>query len=144
MTIVREWQFRERKRNLLHKYEVIVNSMPPPELRGNSRAHWAKKYKLSQEWKERGFADGKLLMGKRDFKPMEKMRITYVFFKKGRGDIGNFVSGMKYYEDGLVSAGVIPDDDSKYLIFGEHKIERVVGKDKKPYISVLIDEMKAE
>uniref|UniRef100_A0A6M3JMS5 Uncharacterized protein n=1 Tax=viral metagenome TaxID=1070528 RepID=A0A6M3JMS5_9ZZZZ len=52
--------------------------------------------------------------------PMSKARVSYEFFVKGkrRHDLDNFVSANKAVLDGIVSAGVMVDDDIAHMEFG--------------------------
>ena len=117
--------------------------MPPSELRGNARWSGSRnarmlKWRREQEWKTVGFGDGAALLSERGHVPLGRVRITYVFVKPGVMDINNFVAGMKYYEDGLVAAGLIVDDDSRVVTYGEHRHEKP-ARGEKPRTEVLIE-----
>ena len=124
-------------------YEIDVNRMPPNGLRGNARWGGGKrarmtKWRTEQDWKKVGFGDGWDLLNEIG-QPIAKAKITYVFHKRGVMDIENFVTGMKYYMDGLVASGLFHDDNSQIILPGESRHERLKGKDAKPYTKVIIE-----
>ena len=126
------------------KYVIEIPRIPPSELRGNSRSHWAKKARSTKEWKEIGFGDGRQLLGTRNFKPIERARLTYEFIKKGRIDIDNFSIALKPFVDGLVTSGLFPDDDSKHITYGEHVVTQAKGENVQEIIFVEIEELPCE
>ncbi len=52
-----------------------------------------------------------------DSAPWQKAVVTPVFFhaRKGRRDDDNFVGSLKAVYDGIVDAGLLPDDDSEHM-----------------------------
>ena len=92
-------------------------SLPDAVLRGNSRAHWAKKAGAAKKMREDammlGLFDG---LGH----TYAKARITYRFYHWRPIDIDNLAIGCKPFLDGLIDAKVAPSDRPEHVIFGEH------------------------
>lgn len=96
-------------------------SLPDASLRGNSRAHWAKKASAAKKMREDA-----MWLGLDSFESMfAKARITYRFYHWRRIDLDNLAIGLKPFVDGLVDSRVIPDDTPGHVIFGEHTFTRV-------------------
>ena len=110
---------------------ISVLWVPPKEVRGNSRAHWRTKHKKNQLLKLSGLEQA-LISGE----TFQKARITYTWFKAGVGDVNNFAIGMKGFEDGLVEGNMFKDDDSKYLVQGEHGFQKVKRGEEKTVIVI--------
>lgn len=76
------------------------------------------------------------------FKTDKPIILHYIFAEPINGqkrDIGNIFSlADKFIEDGLVSCGIIPDDNPKYVTDFTHKF---IYTDGEPYISVEIEEV---
>ncbi len=95
-------------------------SLPDASLRGNSRAHHMAKYRVGKKMR---FDAG--LMGRDAGHSYTKARITYHFYHSRKIDLNNLAIGMKLFEDGLVDANVIPDDDPDHLVQGEHTFTKI-------------------
>ena len=92
--------------------------LPYRELSPNARVHWAKKAAAVRGAREEvGWLAGSQWG---DQPPMQCARISYVFnvVDKRRRDIGNLLAACKPFEDGLVDAGVIFEDDAEHLKLG--------------------------
>lgn len=91
-----------------------------PPLSLNDRVHWAKKAKLTAEMRE---VTGWLARAARIPK-LEKISVTLIWYVKDeRGrDTDNPVLTAKAVYDGLVDAGVVPDDTPKYMRKNEVEI----------------------
>ena len=82
--------------------------MPPPALRGNSRAHWRVVQKKTQQFKESAY----LRLKEQDPDPMDKVRVKYTAYLCGKPiDADNLVKGMKPALDALTEYGLIEDDN---------------------------------
>lgn len=100
------------KKNDLKKQLIIeLYDVPPPEIRGNSRAHYrtirsvsrqrreAAKYLTLSEMKEAGI---------KSLKP--RVLVHYYFYNTREIDLDNLIIGMKSTLDGIVDSGLIEDD----------------------------------
>jgi len=94
--------------------------IPPPEVRGNSRAHWRTKYDKNLLLKQSGVEQTLICP-----ETFQKARITYIWYKAGVGDVDNFAIGMKGFLDGLVLGNMFRDDSSDCIVQGEHRFEKV-------------------
>ena len=112
---------------------IILNVpwIPPKEVRGNYKGHWALKRKKNLLLKASG-QDQALISGER----FERMRLTFTWFKAGVGDIDNFSIGMKGFVDGLILGNMCEDDDSEHVSFGTHRFVRVKRVDERTEILV--------
>ena len=105
--------------------------VPPKEVRGNYKGHWALKRKKNLLLKASG-QDQALISGE----TFQKARITFTWFKAGTGDGDNFAIGMKGFVDGLVIGGMFSDDSPEHIVQGEHHFVRVKRVDERTEILV--------
>ena len=99
--------------------------MPPPELRGNSRAHWSVRHKITKQFKE---ATTWRLM---EINPdrMDKVKIKYIAHWCGKPiDADNLIKGMKPALDALTEYGLIEDDNPEFVKGIEVEYHRVKQK----------------
>ena len=77
-------------------------------------------------------------MGAKFGEPMPKanLRLTYIFRDHRRRDMDNFVALGKYIVDGLVSAGVVEDDEVTHLNILPPKL--LVDKERAPMTEVTV------
>jgi hypothetical protein len=99
-------------------------SLPDAVLRGNSRAHWAKRAKAAKKMRDDAYWMGMQEGLEHTF---AKARITYHFYHWRKIDLDNLAIGLKPFVDGLVDAMVIPDDTPEHVAFGEHTFTRQVA-----------------
>lgn len=86
----------------------------PPNL-ANWRAHWAKKVRVHNEWKERAIAESRELRGRRPRRPFERVTVSAVLYVGCRMDDDNAVSRLKWCLDLLKERGLIVDDKRPHL-----------------------------
>lgn len=86
-----------------------------PMLNANDHDHWRVQAPIKKEWRRRGRGYGNALR-LRDLH-LQHARIDYYVNKPtaGRSDAGNFYPTAKHIIDGLIDAGLLPDDNDKYL-----------------------------
>ena len=86
-----------------------------PMLNANDHDHWRVQAPIKKEWRRRGRGYGNALR-LRDLH-LEHARIDYYVNKPtaGRSDAGNFYPTAKHIIDGLIDAGLLPDDNDNYL-----------------------------
>lgn len=114
---------------------VTVTLPPiPKQLRAQNRSHWKAKTDHLKRYRSDVCKAFKAAMGNMRFERATLSMTLYVDLTKMRlsngyapRDIGNLIAAFKSGQDGIVDAGLIPDDSAKYLSYGEIKILR--GKD---------------
>lgn len=104
----------------MRKLIIKLNHLPAPQLSPNQlrRTHWTVRSNVMGIAKtEAAWLAKQQWIGQ---EPMSKARVSYEFFVKGkrRHDLDNFVSAMKAVLDGIVTAGVMIDDDMAHMEFG--------------------------
>lgn len=116
---------------------VEIPYIPPAELRGNSRAHWAKKRKLAREMHDSAFTSflGSL------WRP-HRIRLTFEFHHWRKVDLDNLAIGMKAWVDGLVWILELPSDDPDHVTYGEHRFVKCAKGESKTVIAIqdILDE----
>ena len=85
-------------------------------INANDRLHWAEKARLTRIW--RHAAHGAVLRQHKGARFDVPVRITVTIHKTraGRYDVSNLSPTSKAIVDGLVDAGVIPDDSNEYVV----------------------------
>ena len=88
---------------------------PPKQelLNANQRLHWAPKNRITQQIR----SDALLLAKAAKIPPLQRIRVDAIYEPPDRRkrDAGNYYPTYKAAIDGLVDAGVCPDDDSKHV-----------------------------
>jgi len=102
---------------------IEIEHLPYPELSPNSRLHWAVKARAVKAAREEV---GWLAKAQWRDKLMARARISYEFYVKDkrRRDLDNLLAMAKPWQDGLVDAGVLEDDDAEHLEIGYSKVIR--------------------
>ncbi|MBT0772320.1 hypothetical protein KIH74_25470 [Kineosporia sp. J2-2] len=90
---------------------------PHALLNANHRMHWRRKAERTRFWRELAMYTTRAALQAGTVVPMERARIVAQFrFPTGhRRDVGNLAPTVKAIMDGLVDAGLLPDDDDKHL-----------------------------
>jgi hypothetical protein len=124
---------------------IYLGAIPPQEIRGNSRSHWAKRndegrrtYGIRSDWRESGHVHG--MVDCSLLKGSEKISIQFHFHHNRLIDLDNLCIGMKPWVDGLVDAGVVPDDNPKHVAY--EKAEFSTCKKGESGTSVTIERIK--
>lgn len=92
--------------------EFSVRGLPPTQT-GGGRGHWAKRHREVKQWRELVAGLARAHRGPGPPWPRARVRITRRSAKEPDAD--NLVASMKPILDGLVVAGVIPDDSPKHV-----------------------------
>ncbi len=91
--------------------------LPPKELSPNGGKKWNvhKINRITHEAQEEAIAAVREQIPRG--KPLEHATVTFTFVKptRGRRDLDNLITAAKPYQDGLVLAGVIVDDDTDHI-----------------------------
>ena len=110
--------------------------MPPPQLRGNSRASWQEKLHIKN-----AYIDSAIIrLRQEDWEPMDKARITYhVYWCQKPIDRDNLHNGCKYLQDALVHEGLLKDDNPDILLDSTFEYTRVAKKKDVRFIMEIIE-----
>jgi hypothetical protein len=84
-------------------------------LNANQRPHWAVKARITKQLRSDAFVMAKY----HKVPPLQRARVFCIVQpspQTRRRDPANWAPSAKALADGLVDAGVLPDDDSKHLI----------------------------
>ena len=93
---------------------IELGFLPPEELRGNSRAHWAVKARRAKDMRQSGMWHGR--HNCMDLHHLPKVSIKYTFHNYRNIDLDNLVIGMKNWADGcLVDGEVVESDDPEHV-----------------------------
>lgn len=99
---------------------VITLPWTAPVLRSNDRDHWRERARKAAEVRQ---AVGLLARGKR-IEPPVIATLIWTVTNDRRRDAGAASPTLKAALDGLVDAGVIPDDNHRYVVEERCRIER--------------------
>lgn len=85
-------------------------------INANQREHWAKKAAKTREWRSAAFAVAcSVPRRRRTFTTPVHITCTVHKTRAGRFDVANLARTSKAIVDGLVDAGVIPDDNNDWV-----------------------------
>lgn len=103
--------------------------LPDPDLSPNSRVHYQERARATRDAKEEVIV---AVLEKGRPKPLDRATVTVTFVvpNKRRRDKGNLIASAKPYLDGLVTAGVITDDNWQAIeeVYPPIKYEKGVRK----------------
>jgi hypothetical protein len=115
--------------------QTITFPAPVALINANHRSHWAAKAARTRTWRWTACIKA------RGLKPVEgkaHIVITISFTDRRRRDVGNLQPTAKAIVDGIVDAGVLPDDSDRYLIGPDMRAGEPV-KGPVPVITVTIE-----
>ena len=90
---------------------IVLYDVPPPEIRGNSRAHFSTVRSVNRQRRETAkylSLDAMEETGIKTLKP--RVLVSYHFFNTREIDLDNLIIGMKPTLDGIVDSNLIDDD----------------------------------
>jgi crossover junction endodeoxyribonuclease RusA len=92
---------------------VLTFGWPRPPLNANQRLHWAQKAKLTRTIRE----ITKMTAQRDNLQAADQItvQLTWVVADKRRRDSDNVYPTFKAMCDGLVDAGIVPDDTPQYM-----------------------------
>lgn len=96
-----------------------------PTLTANQRLHWAKKAKLTRHTRTIGYKAGSKFGNGYEH---VTVGLEWRVFTKHRRDVDNIVPTLKALCDGLVDAGVVPDDTPDYMTKTMPEIRHVTDR----------------
>ncbi len=98
------------------KLTIILYDVPPAQIRGNTRAHFQTLNSIRRQRKETAMWLTKDAMTESKVAKLDgKVHVEYMFYNNRDIDIDNLIFGMKATLDGIVNAGLIPDDSPSYV-----------------------------
>ena len=98
------------------KVVIVLYDIPPAQIRGNTRAHYQTINSLRRQRKEMAMWLTKDAMTESKINNFDgKVHIQYMFYNNRDVDVDNLIFGMKATLDGIVNAGLIPDDSPTYV-----------------------------
>jgi len=106
-------------------YILVIPYLPPPELSPNARVFWVKKYQAAKQLKEDTYYLAKQAAIPRF--TTATLQFTFVVPDSRRRDPDNYLAMMKPVIDGLVLAGVLPDDSFSVVSYAPVLL-RIEGK----------------
>jgi Holliday junction resolvase RusA-like endonuclease len=108
----------------------------PPTQNELRRMHYQTIAKEKKSWERIIWA----IVKEQKIQPVNTVLVTYEFWFKDRRrrDADNYAASAKMLQDGLVKAGILPDDNFEYV--KELRIKHG-GVSDKPYILIHLDEI---
>ena len=114
----------------------MIRKVPYGLLSANTRHHWSVNREVARAWRRLAVAAARL----QGIPTIQRARVVVTFHKAtaARYDPGNLAPVSKAIVDGLVDAGVLPDDSHEYLVGPDH---RAGEKTATPHVVVTITEL---
>ena len=98
------------------KITIVLYDIPPAQIRGNTRAHFQTLNSIRRQRKETAMWLTKDAMSEAKTPKLKgKVHVEYMFYNNRNVDVDNLIFGMKATLDGIVNAGLIPDDSPSYV-----------------------------
>lgn len=108
-------------------FEVLL-PLPPREVSPNGRHHWAVKARATKLARREAWYWFRNAMPKHWFPVPITLDVVYRCPRQARGykpkDVQNAIGALKASIDGMVDAGVVPDDSAEWVSWGSCRIER--------------------
>lgn len=94
------------------EYEMSLSFQRPP-LNMNDRMHWAKKAKITKSIRQEVYIRAKAAR----LRPCKHLKVQFYYQPRDRRrrDSSNIIATQKPIVDGLVEAGIVPDDTPDYV-----------------------------
>lgn len=110
--------------------EIRVPGIPPGGNALHRMTHWQVK-RSREEWREKAYWSAVQARVGADWTPplQAVASIEWRFRLRRRRDYDNLLSGLKPILDALVAAGIITDDDTEHLAFGELHVSTGADED---------------
>lgn len=103
----------EKRKVEMYKAEATIPGHPMLPNNTLYKASWRYRQNNTRKWKKLVFEH---FYNVRPKDPLEKFKLTYVWFGARQPDWDGMLTAMKPVQDGLIHAKVIVDDSPKYLI----------------------------
>ena len=90
---------------------IVLYDVPPPEIRGNSRAHFRTMRSVNRQRRETARYLALAAIEETGIKSLKpRVLVSYHFFNTREIDLDNLIIGMKPTLDGIVDSNLIDDD----------------------------------
>lgn len=125
MTAVEEWAGPDLRCSV----PLLRMEITGPRFSSNDRLHFRKKQEFTQAWRELGLVHARDAMGPRAL--VLDLAHLYVFARPGtagKHDPANVAPAAKAAIDGMVTAGLFADDDSRHLIGPDYRAGKVTRR----------------
>lgn len=106
---------------------TLVLEPPAALINANDRLHHHAKAKLTKAWRDQARRQSGMQYAPRDFHEQAHITVTIRFPTNHRRDVGNYYPTAKAIVDGLVDAGVLPDDNDDHITGPDLRRERPNG-----------------
>lgn len=118
---------------------TIILAPPCDFINANQRLHHHAKAKLTKAWREATFDEWQARGCLLNCCAFDRAHVTVTirFPTNHRRDVGNYYPTAKAIVDGLVDAGVLPDDNDEHLTGPDMRRERPNGD---PRVTITITE----
>lgn len=103
---------------------TISFKQPDKRLSLNDREHWAVKARKAKAWRDRATWAAQGVPMRDRCKPRSFVEVTFPVKQNRRRDPHNAIATVKPIIDGLVDAGVWPDDTDEYVIVLDPKFDK--------------------
>jgi crossover junction endodeoxyribonuclease RusA len=110
---------------------TVILTLPPSACSQNSRCHWSERARATSAYRKEAWA--MFLQAKpRDWtrRPV-KLQVHMRYGRGSRGykpqDVQNAIGALKAAIDGMVDAGIVPDDSAQWVSWGEVSIKEEKG-----------------
>lgn len=87
-----------------------------PPLTANQRLHWARKARLTSDVRSAAYLAFLAKWADNGEYGRVEVNLTWFVKDKRRRDVDNIVPTLKALCDGLVDAGIVPDDTPEYMV----------------------------
>lgn len=117
----------------------MIRKVPYGLLSANTRHHWSVNREVARTWRHAAATAART----QGIPTMTRARVIVTFHKATarRYDPGNLAPVSKAIVDGLVDAGVFPDDSHEYVVGPDH---RAGEKSTTPHVVITITELTEE
>lgn len=111
---------------IAHDATPITFPMPAPLMNMNKRLHWREERRLARIWRATACIAAVESLGtpKQRRRGPSMVKITLPVRTNARRDPHNYFPTVKHIVDGLVDAGIWPDDNPEWVTTVEPRLER--------------------
>ena len=116
---------------------IELGYIPPAEVRGNTRAHWTKRWNITKRMKESAYwhIEEHYADWLPYFEIVDKVKITFTFEHWRKIDLDNLAIGMKAFVDGALL--MMPfDDDPDHVVYGAHTFTKCKKGESKTIVTI--------
>ena len=104
-----------------------------PPLTENQRLHWALKARVTKDVR----LTGRLLTARLGRQTAVRVTLTWIVADHRKRDEDNLVPTLKALCDGIVDAGIVPDDTREFMIKDMPRIEYRAGAQRRMELTVV-------